>query len=304
MDIDLYALRIFSQVIADKSFSQAARSLRITQPTVSQQIAKLETTLNGKLFERVGHEIIPTPLAANLHRLATEMIEKVSDFESTLLNERTQPEGLVRYAMPESCQWTPHYKRIMSQISGLPLVRFEISILPNDQILQALLESKLDFGFVVGERLSPDLRFQKFSDEAYSAVAADSGLFSPLHASKTENLRIVTYPGWENFFTCWAKGHGLWNRMKNQLKESTVHVGTLAGAIHAVQSGAGMAVIPTHCVQADIDEKSLHEWKHDKGDKSERPSSPVYVARRLGEKQPKRVQVALDMLLQAKAHAG
>jgi len=265
MDLDAYGMRIFRQVMLDKTFSRAARTLQITQPTVSQQIGKLEAILGGRLFERVGHDLVPTRLAFEFQKLATEVLDRVSTFESSLQNERDLPEGLVRYAMPESCQWTPHYKHIMGQISKFPLVRFEISILPNDMILKGLLDSSFDFGFIVGERLSPELRFQKFSDEAYSVVAATRALLAPLEPTGTiEELRFITYPGWELFFSSWAKAHSQWKRMKAGLKSATVHVGTLAGAIHAAQNGAGVAVIPTHCVQMDLDLKNLVEWKSSK----------------------------------------
>ena len=200
MDLDLYGIRVFVQVMNDKTFSEAARSLRISQPAVSQQIAKLETQV-GKLFQRVGHQLVPTPIAHELQSLANEMLDRMGEFEQKLHLQQNAIKGLVRYAMPESCQWTPHYKSIMRQLAKLPEVRFQIHILPNDQITEALIEARLDFAFVVGEKVSPELRFQKFSQEAYSAIAADASLFHPLNDSSTlEDIRLVTYPGWELFF--------------------------------------------------------------------------------------------------------
>jgi DNA-binding transcriptional LysR family regulator len=297
MDISTSEIKIFCQVMQDKSFSAAARSLKITQPTVSQQIAKLETILNGRLFERVGHSIVPTALAQEFLKFATDILERTRDFESSLLEEKNEPSGLVKYAMPESCQWTPHYKKIMGQIVKLPDVRFEISILPNDVIMQGLMEAKFDFGFIVGERLFPELRFQKFSDETYSAVAAHPKLFAPLEKLTDDgSLRLITYPGWEMFFTTWAKGHGLWNKLKSQIKEPTVHVGTLAGAIHAAENGAGIAVIPSHCVMTGLKEKTMHAWR----EKEKAPSHPVYLARRHGDQHSKRVQMVIELLSEAK----
>ncbi len=297
MDIELYGLRIFCQVMLDRTFSKAAKSLRLTQPTVSQQIAKLESRMGGKLFERVGHDIIPTQLAQDLHAFARPLIESVDDFSEKLQRKRTLPRGSVRYAMPESCQWTPHYRMIMSQIIEVPDIHFKIEILPNDLIIAGLKEGRIDFGFVVGERVSPELKFQKFSDEAYSLVAKSKELLKPFATKDFKNLRLVTYPGWEGFFGVWAKAHGLFKSLKNQMKEPAVEIGTLAGAIHAIQEGAGAAVIPTHCVAKELEEKSLYEFQTGK---SVDVSSPVYIAKRLGEKLPKRVEVVMEMLLRSK----
>ena len=298
MDIELYGLRIFHQVMLDKTFSKAARSLKITQPTVSQQIAKLEHVLQGRLFERVGHDLIPTQLAQELLGFAVDTIERLDGFSEKLQNRRSQPKGLVRYSMPESCQWTPHYRRIMRQIAEVPDIRFKIDILPNEAILKQLVEGQIDFGFVVGERVAPELRFQKFSDEVYSAVAQDKALFKALEKNRgLRDVRWVTYPGWEQFFSAWAKSQGLWKSAKADLGEAALHIGTLAGAIHAIQEGAGVGVIPTHCVSAELQKKQLFEWKVSKAVEA---SHPVYIARRVGEALPKRVELVIGMLLESK----
>jgi len=302
MDIEFYGLRIFCQVIVDKTFSRAAQSLKITQPSVSQQIAKLEERLQGRLFERVGHDLIPTQLANELYGFASTLIESVDEFGEQLSNRRSLPKGSVRYAMPESCQWTPHYRRIMAQIRELPDLRFKIEICTNELTVKQLIEGKIDFGFVVGERVAPELRFQKFSDEAYSAVAKSKELFDPLHhKEKLDELRLVTYPGWETFFSTWAKAHGILKSIKQKLKEPTVQIGTLAGAIHAIQEGAGVGVIPTHCVAEELKLGHLKEWK---SSKVNIVSSPVYIAKRIGEILPKRVEIVLEMLQKSKAEVG
>jgi DNA-binding transcriptional LysR family regulator len=297
MDFDSYSLRVFCQVMQDKTFSEAARSLRVTQPTVSQQIAKLES-VTGKLFQRVGHNLIPSPIAHEFHSMAIQVLDRVEEFKHGLHQQQNLPQGLVRYAMPESCQWTPHYKSIMAQLSHLPNIRFQISILPSHEIIQSILEAKIDFGFIVGERLSPELRFQKFSDEAYSAIASDRALFECLTKSeKIGNLRLVTYPGWELFFSTWATHHGLGEKFISRLQAPVLHIGTLAGAIHAIQQGTGVGIIPTHCVEKELSKGDLFEWSPKKKD---RALNPIYLARRIGEKMPKRVETTIELLTKAK----
>ncbi len=301
MDLDPYALRIFCQVMSDKTFSAAARSLDITQPTVSQQIAKLEARLGGKLFERVRHDVTPTALANELLGLATGLIEQMDRFGDRIQNQRSLPTGLVRYAMPESCQWTPHFRRIMSQIRDVPGIRFEIDILPSEPIVEGLLSGHYDFGFVVGERISPELRFEKFGDEHYSAVGADKKLFDSLSSKAFEEVRIISYPGWESFFTAWSKAHGLYQVFRRRVPQPSVRIGTLAGAIHAAQEGGGVAVIPTHCVLSELETRRLHAYQPAKGAGA---TQAIHVARKLGRELPHRARVVLDLLKKAKEEIG
>ncbi len=301
MDLSLQMLRIFCKVVEEKSFSGAARILKITQPTVSQQIARMESEVGSKLFERVGHVIHLTPTGSDVYRTACEVLEKTSGLADRLKDQRTIPSGLVRYAMPESCQWTPHYRKIMSQIREFPGIRFEISILPNDQIVEQLMKAEIDFGFIAGEKLSPDLRFEKFSDEHYSLVARDRKLFQPLKEKNFQDLRLISYPGWEDFFITWAKAHHLWKDLKKHISSPTVSVGTLSGAIHAAQEGAGVAVIPTHCVENELSGQKLFAFEEAKGRTS---IQPIYLAKRLRETLPKRVELVMEMLKVAKKTLG
>ena len=297
MDMEIRSLRIFCQVMQDRSFSQAARSLKITQPTVSQQIAKLEHDYGTRLFERVGHDIIPTQSAKDLFDFADNLIEQVDLYLEGILESRTSPQGVVRYAMPETCQWTPHFKAIMGQICKLPDIRFEIDITPSEKIVEGLLEAKYDFGFVVGEKLAPELRFEKFSDEAYSCVASDKGFFQSLNQNKP---RLISFPGWELFFTTWSKSHQVWSELKKQTGVPSVKIGTLTGAIHATLEGAGIAILPTHCIADALEGKKLFEYKPIK---KVIASNPIYLAKRIGLNQPKRVELVIEMLRKAKQRA-
>ncbi|MGZ3688313.1 MAG: LysR family transcriptional regulator [Bdellovibrionota bacterium] len=297
MDLEFKDLRIFCRVMEEKGFSSAARSLGITQPTVSLHVARIEKEYGTRLFERVGHEVIPNSAASELYDFASGVLERMQEFQESVLENRETARGLVRYAMPETCQWTPHFRKIMGQIRELPEIRFEIDIVPSERIVEGLLEAKYDFGFVVGEKLAPELRFEKFSDERYSWVAASRELLD----AKTVSPRLISFPGWELFFTTWAKSHGVWKDHKSRLQEATIKIGTLTGAIHAVSEGAGVAVVPTHCVADLLGDGRLAELRPSK---TTQASNPIYLAKRVGAKLPRRVEVVIDLLRKAKAELG
>lgn len=293
MDLEIYPLRIFIKVMKFKSFSEAARNLGITQPTVSQQIARLEADLGRKLFERVGHEIIPTSLGKQLLTYAQELTALADDCENFLIDHKSSLKGEVAYAMPESCQWTPHFKRIMSEIKTLPEVNFKIGILPSDQVAKAIIQGEYDFGFIVGEKLHPELRFEKFAEEEYVLVAKDSKQFQAIKDHRYSELRFVAFPGWELFFTTWSRAHDFYDEMKKTIHKPILSIGTLAGAIHAIEEGAGVAVLPRQCVN-----KKLEIFKT----KKVVASNPIYITSRVGDKLPKRVETILEMLRNSKKH--
>ena len=64
--LDLNLLRVFDEVMAEKSLTKAARNLSITQPAVSNALRRLRETLGDDLVRRDGHGITPTPFALML----------------------------------------------------------------------------------------------------------------------------------------------------------------------------------------------------------------------------------------------
>ena len=64
--LDLNLLRVFDEVMAEKSLTKAARNLSITQPAVSNALRRLRETLGDDLVRREGHGITPTPIALAL----------------------------------------------------------------------------------------------------------------------------------------------------------------------------------------------------------------------------------------------
>lgn len=297
MDVNTKNFRIFVDLMKTLSFSKTAKNLGIAQPTASQQIAKLESDLGRVLFERHGHRITPTDLARKLYLYAEGMLEQMDAFYDEVQAQNHQPSGLVRYAMPESCQWTPHFRKIMREMKTYPDIQFEIDIRPTAEVAEGILSGHYDFGFITGEKLTPELRFDKFSDEHYSFVATERSLFEPLRSGDYSSLRLISFPGWELFFTSWTNAHGLKTKLTSKLPRPTVHIGTLAGAIHACLEGTGVAVLPTHCIFDPIDRAELKVYEVKQ---IEPPSCPIYLCRKTGGKLSKRAELTLELLKQAK----
>ena len=58
--------RAFLATVEEGSLSAAARALKLTQPTLSRQVAALEQDLGVTLFERIGRSLVPTEAGLDL----------------------------------------------------------------------------------------------------------------------------------------------------------------------------------------------------------------------------------------------
>jgi DNA-binding transcriptional LysR family regulator len=64
--LDLNMLRVFDEVMTERSLTRAAHKLSLTQPAVSNALQRLREALGDDLMKRSGQEMSPTPRALAL----------------------------------------------------------------------------------------------------------------------------------------------------------------------------------------------------------------------------------------------
>ena len=80
--VDLNLLTVFDAVMQEQNITRAAHNLGMSQPTVSNAVARLKVMFNDELFMRQGRGIQPTQRARQLFgpiRQALQLIRKVKN---------------------------------------------------------------------------------------------------------------------------------------------------------------------------------------------------------------------------------
>jgi LysR family transcriptional regulator, transcriptional activator of the cysJI operon len=86
-------IRVFDAVVRRKSFTRAARELRLTQPAITQHMHVLEDMCGVKLVERVGNTVLPTDAGLVLHQTSKQLIGMEHDLESVIIGLRQGTQG-------------------------------------------------------------------------------------------------------------------------------------------------------------------------------------------------------------------
>lgn len=75
--LDLNLLRVFDQVMAERNLTRAARNLAMTQPAVSNALARLRETLGDRLVVRSGYGVEPTARALALWPTVSDALRRL-----------------------------------------------------------------------------------------------------------------------------------------------------------------------------------------------------------------------------------
>lgn len=169
--MDLRQLEYFVAVAEQGSFSRAAATLNLAQPSVSRQIALLEEELGQRLLERTGRGVTPTPAGHALLAHARVMLNAARQAVSDLKEMHTEPVGRVvvglpnRVAMGLSVPLIREFRQrypnaLLSVVEGLSL-----------SLRDAMIAGRIDLGLLFDPAPTPLLAYEPLMRERMVLVA-------------------------------------------------------------------------------------------------------------------------------------
>ncbi|WP_078312941.1 MULTISPECIES: LysR family transcriptional regulator [unclassified Mycobacterium] len=145
--LNLDDLRCFVAVANRLNFTQAARELHLTPSVLSRRISNAERLLNANLFLRDTRTVVLTGEGARLLPLAQEIIEKFDKMPHEI-SKGPLPVRKIRCGIPP---WLPpalQAKLTTLGESNTEKFKFTQAPLASPDIIEGILNERLDFGFV------------------------------------------------------------------------------------------------------------------------------------------------------------
>lgn len=99
--LNYHHLLYFWTVAREGSVSRAAERLQLTQPTLSNQIKKLEKSLGADLFDRVGRSLVLTETGQLVYRYADEIFALGRELTDTLKGSPSRDRILLSVGVPD-----------------------------------------------------------------------------------------------------------------------------------------------------------------------------------------------------------
>src|SRR6266566_8255185 len=101
--MELYPLKVFQMVAAERSFSRAAEKLLRTQPAVSLAIQRLEGEVGERLIDRSAKDLLLTDAGKIVLEYARRFENLQGDLENALAELRDKSAGRLTIGANESC---------------------------------------------------------------------------------------------------------------------------------------------------------------------------------------------------------
>jgi DNA-binding transcriptional LysR family regulator len=146
--LDTHQLNVFLIAAETLNFTQAARLLHMSQPSVSQHIQTLEQSFGHPLFVRLGRRIELTDSGEALVPLAREMVKRSIQIEETMKSL----EGEVHGHLLVGCSTTPG-KYILPQLLAKfhhqnPKVRVSCAVAAQSEVFRMLCDGEVHVALI------------------------------------------------------------------------------------------------------------------------------------------------------------
>src|SRR5260221_6880409 len=125
IDLDFRRLRLFVEVVRQGGFSQAAKVVFATQPTVSKAVKQLEDELGLPLLNRIGHRSELTDAGKIVYRRALGLLTEGEDLVAELDELRGLKRGTMHLGVPRlgsSALFAPMFASFRRRYPGVDVV--------------------------------------------------------------------------------------------------------------------------------------------------------------------------------------
>ncbi|CAD6554352.1 HTH-type transcriptional regulator DmlR [Paraburkholderia kirstenboschensis] len=193
----LEAMRMFVRVVESGSFSQAARDLNVSQPTVSKQLAALEARLGTQLLARNSRALAVTPAGQDYYEAIVQILQDLDSVEERVLEGQSAPSGLVRVTLSPAFGRMFVIPRLSEFRKRFPdvAIEMEVSGRPVD-----LIEEGIDVAIRIGRLSDSALVARRVGDMRMITLAstgylAEHGTPQTLDELRTHQRISYVYQG-------------------------------------------------------------------------------------------------------------
>jgi LysR family nitrogen assimilation transcriptional regulator len=193
-------LYYFVKIVEAGSFSQAARTIHVAQPALSQQIAELEASLGTALLQRSARGTRPTAAGQRFYEEASSILRRYENLPGLVRSGIGEIQGSVSVGMPGSLSTTLVGPFIERCRTVYPKVTLRITDADSDSLREEVEKGRLDLALLFEDEFFPVVHRQPlFRQNHYFVSSKDAAPIVGPTISLAEVAKIpLVLPGNSN----------------------------------------------------------------------------------------------------------
>jgi DNA-binding transcriptional LysR family regulator len=248
--MDFGQLEAFLQVASQRSFSRAAESLQLTQPSVTARIQSLERDLCEPLFERNGRGVTLTEAGSAFLPHAQRVLKALHDGRDAIHSLQELQLGLLRLGAAPTI--TTYVLPGLLKEFRLRYPQLEVSVHTehSDQIAQMVLTDQVQVGLERSISHPDVVNVPLYDDEVVLVASANH----PFAESGTSTIEEVS----KQPLIMFNRGSGYYALVDNALRQAgvlvspTMELDNMEATKKMVEEGLGIAMLPSVAIEREV----------------------------------------------------
>jgi DNA-binding transcriptional LysR family regulator len=288
----LKVMETFVRVVNAGSFCAAAEQARESQAIVTKRLAQLEAELGARLLNRTTRRLSLTEIGRDYYAFCSQLIEAIHVKDASIKRLHEAPTGEVRVMAPKSFGGMHMARAVSDFMTQYGDVRVSLFLSDNAMRSLSLVENRFDLAIRLAPQPDSATASRKIGVVRWVACAAPSYLAK--HGEPATPSDLLTHRCLVN-----TKSHHAW-QFDLGLTTQTIPI---AGDIstnsvivlrQAALDGHGIALLPTYCIEHDLDAGRLQQLFRG----YTTPEEPIFAVFPHRQLLPRKVAVFIEFMIE------
>lgn len=251
MNVHLDALKVFCDVVRQRSFSRSAAMNHISQSAVSQTVSQLERHLGVQLIDRSKRPLALTSEGRVYFDGCRDLLDRYSAIEDQTRTAGVKTATTVHVASIYSVGLYDMNRHVRAFQQQFPHSRVDLDYVHPDQVYQRILDDDADLGVISFARTRRELKSIPWRTEPMVLVCFPG---HPLTQSESadlgdlDGLAMVTFDeglAIRTYIDRYLRGNGITMRV-------ALEFDNIEAIKRGVESESGVAILPEPTVRREV----------------------------------------------------
>src|SRR5574341_1391754 len=254
--LHLETLRLYCDVVRQRSFSRGAEQRHVSQSAASQAVQQLEGLLGVELIDRSRRPFAVTPEGQAFYESARVLLEQWEKAKTGVAAVKARVGGTVRVAAIYSVGLHDVSRHMQRFMSLYPEARVQLECLHPHKVVEAVLEGEADVGIMSYPPSDRALSVVPLRAEPMAFVCHPSHRFARRRRVAPADLNGETFVAFDPDLTI-RKAIDRALRQHNVKVNVAMEFDNIETIKQAIIIDAGVSILPRHTVQKEVGIRTL-----------------------------------------------